>query len=163
MRLKRVALAATGLLWSVSAFAQDWRAPPGDLLSPPTHSGFAPDPYTTIVDAGGGVDAAGEIGGACVGYIGSAPDLSMHFTTDGHLPLNFSTQGFEDTVLVIRGPSGSYHCDDNSGNGRNARFRFAQPESGYYDVWVGLKTAGTRATVEVSVSELDDREASYHQ
>ena len=75
-------------------------------------SGFTPDPYRVSVQAGGSVDGA-RLPGACTGMISQAPDFELTYQA-GSLPLVFRTVSSEDTTLIINGPDGRWHCDDDS-------------------------------------------------
>ncbi|MGQ3410049.1 peptidase S1 [Brevundimonas aurantiaca] len=104
-------------------------------------SGFTPDPYRVSVQAGGSVDGA-RLPGACTGMISQAPDFELTYQA-GSLPLVFRTVSSEDTTLIINGPDGRWHCDDDSYGDGDAMVRFNRPQSGTYDVWVGTFGGGT--------------------
>ncbi|MFN3558839.1 MAG: peptidase S1 [Brevundimonas sp.] len=98
-------------------------------------AGFQPDPYSVDVVAGGSIDAS-QLGGSCVGKISTAPDFQLTYTAGG-LPLAFRTRSGEDTTLVINGPDGGWHCDDDSWGDGDAQVIFRDAQSGVYDVWIG--------------------------
>lgn len=112
-------------------------------------SGFTPDPYRVSVQAGGSVDGA-RLPGACTGMISQAPDFELTYQA-GSLPLVFRTVSSEDTTLIINGPDGRWHCDDDSYGDGDAMVRFNRPQSGTYDVWVGTFGGGTTsATLQIT-------------
>ena len=112
-------------------------------------SGFTPDPYRVSVQAGGSVDGA-RLPGACTGMISQAPDFELTYQA-GSLPLVFRTVSSEDTTLIISGPDGRWHCDDDSYGDGDAMVRFNRPQSGTYDVWVGTFGGGTTsATLQIT-------------
>lgn len=99
-------------------------------------AGFTPDPYRVELHAGGGVNGA-RLPGSCVGNISEAPDFEVTYSA-GNLPLVFRTVSFSDTTLIINGPDGRWYCDDDSFGDGDAEVRFNRPQSGTYDVWVGV-------------------------
>ena len=112
-------------------------------------SGFTPDPYRVSVQAGGSVDGA-RLPGACTGMISQAPDFELTYQA-GSLPLVFRTVSSEDTTLIINGPDGRWHCDNDSYGDGDAMVRFNRPQSGTYDVWVGTFGGGTTsATLQIT-------------
>ena len=102
-------------------------------------TGFTPDPYTVDIYAGGSIDAYSDtdLPGACVGNISDAPDFSVTYTA-GRLPLAFRTVSGSDTTLIINGPDGRWSCDDDSFGDSDPQVVFRRPQSGKYDVWVGV-------------------------
>ena len=115
-------------------------------------AGFTPDPYTVSIYGGGSIDAYDDtdLPGACVGNISDAPDFSVTYTA-GRLPLAFRTVSNADTTLIINGPDGRWYCDDDSFGDGDAQVVFRRPQSGKYDVWVGvLGSAGAQATLGIT-------------
>ncbi len=113
-------------------------------------SGFTPDPRTLRLTSGGEVDAA-TLQPGCTGFISRAPDVRIAYQA-GSLPLTFAAVG--GTVsLLINGPDGRWHCTPLSSTG--AAYRFANPRSGRYEIWVGAPRGGG-ATVQLRISEMDD-------
>lgn len=136
-------------------------APTGgvDLAGTPTfgeytlNSGFAPDPTTYAVTAGGDAMAS-TVSAACnAGYIASVPDVRVHYSA-GTFPLRFyvDTPG-TDTTLAVNAPDGTWHCIDDS-VGLHPVIDFASPASGAYDVFVGTFSQGSYPNVNLSVTEL---------
>ena len=107
-------------------------------------AGFTPDPYRVSVTAGGSIDAYQDtpLPAACVGKVADAPDFEVTYTA-GRLPLVFRTLSSQDTTLIINGPDGRWHCDDDSYGDGDAQVRFDKPRSGTYDVWIGTFGGGT--------------------
>lgn len=101
-------------------------------------AGFTPDPYRVSVTAGGSIDAYQDtpLPTECVGKVADAPDFEVTYTA-GRLPLVFRTLSSEDTTLIINGPDGRWHCDDDSYGDGDAQVRFEKPRSGTYDIWIG--------------------------
>ena len=101
-------------------------------------AGFTPDPYRVSVTAGGSIDAYQDtpLPAACVGKVADAPDFEVTYTA-GRLPLVFRTLSSQDTTLIINGPDGRWHCDDDSYGDGDAQVRFEKPRSGTYDIWIG--------------------------
>lgn len=103
-------------------------------------TGFAPDPHTVDIVAGGDIDAgAANLGEGCLGFIAAAPDFRVQYTA-GTLPLIFHVVAEADTTLVINGPDGTWYCNDDA-DGLNPGYIFDAPATGQYDVWIG--TYGT--------------------
>lgn len=132
-----LALVATLLLAS-SGSAQEiagWRdAPYAGTVS--LSAGFPDDPYVIDVTPGGA--QANPIDGyGCAGYIGMAPDVVLDYDA-GTFDLTFSATSETDISLVVRDPSGEYHCDDDGGDGFDPLLTVERPRSGEYRVWVGV-------------------------
>ncbi len=133
----------TGLNWSL----------PPNSGSVELTSGFLPDPHVVNVVAGGDRDA-GQVGDACWGYVSEAPDYDVYYDA-GSYPLTFTLNSDADTVLVIRAPDGTFHCDDDGAGYPNPQVTFETPQSGLYDVWAGRFGAeGEYADAQLAVSEL---------
>lgn len=111
--------------------------------------GFLPDPSDVELVAGGTIDAT-SVQSGCVGMIAPAPDVRLFW--DGTSSLIISVDSDDDTTLVVNGPDGSWHCDDDSGEGNNPSLQFRTSLSGQYDIWIG--TFGSDyASATLSVSE----------
>ncbi len=112
-------------------------------------SGFTPDPYSVEITAGGHIDGS-DLPGSCLGNIGDAPDFEVTYSA-GSFPLVFRTISRADTTLVINGPDGRWYCDDDSFGDLDAEVRFNRPQSGTYDIWVGVIGDNTaRATLLIT-------------
>jgi len=99
-------------------------------------AGFTPDPQTATGVSGysdaGRVDAA-TFGVQCTGFIDTTPDHTITVTSSVTLRLTVKSE--IDSVLVIRGPAGTF-CDDDSAGGLNAQIN-ALFTPGEYEVYVG--------------------------
>lgn len=147
-----LALLATGF-----AFAQSWDEEPSfgqiDL-----EAGFYPDPTEVEIVGGGSIDVSsvselGNLGGA--GYIAQAPDLNLFYDTDGTFALTIKVEGDgEDTVLVVRSPSGAWFFNDDE-NGVDPAITFGEPESGLYNIWVGSYWEDEYVDIRLLITELD--------
>jgi hypothetical protein len=132
---KTMLLAIASLMMAGPAFAQSahMTANYGEIR---LSAGFNPDPYRVEMHAGGGVNGA-HLPGSCIGSISEAPDFEVTYSA-GSLPLVFRTVSRADTTLIINGPDGRWYCDDDSFGDGDAEVRFNRPQSGTYDVWVGV-------------------------
>lgn len=121
-------------------------------------AGFAPDPHTLQIAAGGAFDAS-QLGGMCVGWVAQAPDYRVNWTAgSGQLPLIFSVASDADTTLVINAADGSWICDDDGGNeGMNPSVSIQNAPSGQYDIWVGTYSQGDLEDSTLHVSEVSSR------
>ncbi|MEO1039083.1 MAG: hypothetical protein AAFX09_06010 [Pseudomonadota bacterium] len=119
--------------------------------------GFAPQPYALRVDAGGplqaseaGVEAPAD--GWCAGMITTAPTVELDWSGQGG-PLVLDALTVEgDTTLVVNLPDGSWACDDDGGEGLNARLVLSGAPGGVYDIYVGAFGAG-QIEAELQISE----------
>lgn len=116
-------------------------------------AGFSPDPHTVYLTAGGGLDAASELGSGCVGNVADQPDYVVNYTS-GSFPLIFGVESSRDTTLVVADQNDNYWCDDDGGNsGLNPQVYLNNPRSGTYRVWVGTYSSGNAAAT-LYVTEL---------
>jgi hypothetical protein len=149
MKSRMLFLPLVLLLVGSAAMAQDWSAEPS-FGSVELESGFLPDPERVDILAGGEVDLS-EIG--YTGYVAEAPDFDVYYEGDGSTLYIYVEQAEAgaDTVLPVNDPTGSWHFSDDE-NGLMPGIRFANPESGLYDVWIG--TVGIDlAEAELAISE----------
>lgn len=118
-----------------------------DLRSP-----FKPDPIKVSIAAGGHVNARElNFHQGCTGFINpDAPHLRLRYKSSG-IALQVYVGSAADTTLIIRTPDGSWRCDDDS-LAKNPAVRFAQPQDGTYDIWVGA-FGGGRPQADVYVTE----------
>ena len=134
------------------AAAQDWSQSPTFGQTTLT-AGFAPDPYTVSITAGGNIDASSSLGGACRGMIANAPDYRLHYNA-GSLPLYIGARSNADTTIVVNAPDCSWYCNDDS-NGLNPMVSWGNPPSGQYDIWIGTYGSGSgMASATLTISEL---------
>jgi len=128
-------------------------------------TGFTPDPRTVNVTARSQVSVSNALSnanvgntgdGRCRGHTGAAPDVSVRYEAGDFFPLVVRAIASYDTTLVVNAPDGSWHCDDDSGQGVQAELVFDRPRSGRYDIWFGSFSSnrdGQRGRIEIS--ELD--------
>ena len=70
----------------------------------------------------------------CRGWVGVAPDLVVLTTVSREMEITTSSRA--DTTLIVRGPDGSFVCDDDSGERNNPRVHQLWI-AGPHQVWVG--------------------------
>ena len=139
MRIRLTALAATAaVLLAGPVLAQDVSMEPtfGTLN---LMTGYMPDPAVIPMIAGGDIDAS-SLGDTCNGYIAEAPDFRVNYEAGTSFPLNAA--------------DGSWHCNDDSGNGLNPAVSFTSPPSGQYDIWVGVYSEAATAPAGLYISEV---------
>lgn len=134
----------------------NWRANP--VYETVTLSaGFTPDPWSRQLQAGGPNSVSGLASG-CVGYINNAaPDFDLNYTA-GSLPLYIHASSDTDTTLVINDPSGRWHCNDDA-IGLNPMVSMQNPQSGNYNIWVGVHGSTTLSPATLLITEIDPRGA----
>jgi len=111
-----------------------WQNEPlyGDVV---LQEGFSPDPNQTTVLAGG-TEPNPFSGYGCVGYIASTqPDVNVTYAAGSEWDLGFYVTSDSDTALLIRGPNGTWYCNDDF-EGLDPRVTVSLPHSGTYNVWV---------------------------
>ncbi len=142
-------------------------------------SGFMPDPQAITVPAGGAMSASdlvrstrgvggarmGDAGdGHCRGRVSQAPTVRLEYASFGRLPLIITNRAEFDTTLVVRGPDGTWYCDDDSGEGLDAQLVFEGPGSGTYEIWAGVFGAShSGREVSLSFSEMRGQIAGRNQ
>ena len=152
MPFVRTLAVAVSLAAAAPIAAQDVNADP-NYGTVELAAGFAPDPHVVAVRAGGSLPASG-IRSGCRGFITAAPDVRLDYAA-GSFPLIISVAAAADTTLVINGPDGSWHCDDDSGeSGLNPSIRFNNPAAGRYEIWVGTYRAGFSQPARLHISEV---------
>lgn len=119
--------------------------------------GFVPDPYLVELMAGGDVEAESASDQFCRGFVTVAPDVELTFEPGG-LDLYISALSDRDTTLVINGPDGEWHCNDDGAGDFNPGITFENPQAGVYDIWVGTYSSGPAAEAVLAISEL-----GYHE
>jgi len=117
------------------AFAQDSSQAPvfGQVT---LSAGFDDDPLQRRFRAGRPNNAS-RLPGSCTGNVGTPPDFRVTYTA-GSAPLIFRSVSLADTTLVINGPDGRWYCDDDGFGDLDAEYRFNRPQSGVYDIWIGV-------------------------
>ena len=115
---------------------------------------FLPDPSQHRVIAGGSQNLT-RCRSNWKGWVSSSPDLQLQYRTSGKTSLSIYIESDMDTVLLVNDPSGTWHYDDDSGEGLNGKLRFPRAREGRYDIWVGLfkEGRGNLPAVRISISE----------
>lgn len=152
MRLDRAPLSAAllaAICFAAPSSAQTIDLEPSDGIYD-LPSGFAPDPLTVALVAGGPTKAAVATAGRCVGFVADAPHVRLRFPDGEGAAINLSALSHGDTTLIVNGPDGTWLCDDDGGNGVNPLLALT-PVGGQYDIWVGSYSPGpVAATLSVS-------------
>lgn len=125
---------------------------------PPVNGTFSLSPgftdHSARIDAGGSqqVNAVGGLGPNCTGYVNpNGPGVRIELT--GTLPeLVLASCANTDTTLIVRGPDGTWHCNDDA-EGTNPVVRVPRAAAGTWDVF-----AGTFGENNTTVSSLRLRE-----
>jgi hypothetical protein len=111
-----------------------------EIELPPTYgsvqlkSGFAEDPRTVKLTAGGPIKTNK---GGVLAHIAKAPDFKLFYEA-GQFPLTIHVESKADTTLLINLPDGTWVANDDQDEGNlNPLLRFAKPQSGRYDIYVG--------------------------
>ncbi len=119
---------------SVEEISTTKTQPSGAITATSLTAGFEPDPFTTVLAAGGVIEAS-SIDGFCSGTIAGSPDFVLSYTS-GDWPLRFLVTSDADTTLVVRTPTGEVLCNDDS-DGLNPAIALTSPASGQYEVFIG--------------------------
>jgi hypothetical protein len=72
--------------------------------------------------------------------VSSAPDLDLNCQAGGH-SLTITASSGSDVLRLINTPDGRWLCDDDSGDGANARITVSQPLSGNDNIRIGTYRA----------------------
>ena len=112
---------ALSLVFAAAAAAQSADLSPAQG-SAELRAGFADDPHSIGVRAGGPFDAQ-ALAGSCYGYINEAPNAVLQYQA-GDYDLFLSAASDEDTMLAVSAPDGSVICDDD---GAGEGFKAATP------------------------------------
>lgn len=128
--------------------------PSGAITSMSLTAGFTPDPFTTVLAAGGFVDAS-SIDPACWGNIASEPDFVLNYTS-GEWPLRVFVNSDADTTLLVRTPTGEVLCNDDA-DGLNPAVSQTNPTSGRYEIFIGTyDPAAGNPEATLAISEILD-------
>lgn len=124
---------------------------PSNFGSTSLNGGFT----TSVSVVSGGIIDAAVVGSNCRGFISTASDYTVNFSTfvggPGLLPLVITTNAASDTTLVVYDPNGNWFCDDDGGPGFNARVQINSPAPGPYKIWVGSYGGGNSpATLRIN-------------
>ncbi len=88
-------------------------------------------------------------GTGCNAYIETAPTVVLQLASPMFVQLQ--TLSSSDTTLIVRDAQGRFHCDDDSGGGRNANLGFGAPP-GRTGVWVGSFDSGSTTGFQLLMS-----------
>jgi hypothetical protein len=141
--MKRFAGIALGLVFSAAALfvyfqanraaAQDPNLKP-EFGSVKLKAGFLPDPYKKELIAGGPIQT--DKGGVKA-WVANKPDFQLFYMA-GKYPLTIHVESKADTTLLVNLPDGTWVAnDDQAADNLNPLLRFAKPQSGRYQIWVG--------------------------
>ncbi|MCC5854933.1 MAG: hypothetical protein JJU10_04520 [Idiomarina sp.] len=131
----------------------DWRATPV-YTTAHLSAGFIPDPWSHEIQAGGSWEVEG-LGNDCVGYINrSAPDIDLMYDAGSYMSLFVYVRAQADTTLVINAPDGRWYCNDDF-DGLNPMVTFHKPQSGMYNIWVGVYGGSSLSPATVYISEIN--------
>ncbi len=117
-------------------------------------AGFAPDPHTSELVAGGVVDAS-SLGGNCIGYVSTAPDIRLEWEgrSDG-LAIAFLAEEDGDATLIVNTPEDSWVCNDDADTTTNDPLvTLPEPSEGQYYIWVGTYEGKRRIPGELVIGE----------
>lgn len=122
---------------------------------------FMPDPLVVSVTSGGNVAAATAGIGNCSGYVTAQPDFNL--TLNGYDQfLRFYVEGRnQDTTLIVNDPMGQWHCNDDTW-GNDPGVDIVGAQAGVYNVWVGSFRAGTRASAQLNITELNYAQPGFN-
>ena len=112
--------------------------------------GFTPDPVVVSLTAGGPINTRTSGPAPACGHVANAPDFRLNWSGGSNLFIT-ATSG-ADVTLLINGPNGAWHCNDDT-SGTNPALSFHGAAAGQYDIWVGTYNAGNAPAV-LRISEL---------
>jgi len=153
-RLLSVRVGALAVLVALAGIGAAYVAAQNPSLAPTfgsvtLNSGFLPDPVVRNVVAGGTIQT--NLGGVNT-HVANAPDFRLYYTA-GKLPLTIHVESAADTTLLINLPDGTWVADDDSGGNLNPLLKFARPQSGRYDIYVGTFAKGTAPQAALHITE----------
>jgi len=146
--VRKIVVAAGAVAVACAGFFIVQYEPDPDAGSPPQHG-------TIDLDAMDGrhaqpVQARGVLQlDDCSGYVPNAPTVTLRNASRRTVQL--WTESASDTVLYVRTAGGETLCDDDSGDGFNARLELTLPE-GEHQVWVGTYAARSSANATLVVA-----------
>jgi len=114
-------------------------------------AGFLPDPYVRNVTAGGQYSLS-ACGYNAQGNVAQAPDFDLYYQAGG-FPLTIHVNSAYDTVLLVRGPNGTFYFSDDDGGGLNPSITFSNPQSGLYDIWIGTYANARGLAAQLYITE----------
>lgn len=87
------------------------------------------------------------------GWVHAAMNIQVSYRSVGSKTLTIVVDSRVDTVLVVNDPGATWHYDDDSGPGLNAKLTFRRAREGRYDIWVGTYSRGASEEAVVSIRE----------
>jgi len=101
----------------------------------------------------GGRHRADLIQDGCVGFIQkTSPDVNLKYEA-GDEPVFVYARSRADTTLVIHGPDGNWHCNDDT-MGFDPLVKLDDATEGTYRIWVGAFTdRAAAATIRIGTSD----------
>lgn len=147
------ALSALILMAGVAQACPNWRADPsfGNIR---LVAGFTPDPFVRRITAGGTYDIGRCLGTSWTGRVSAAPDIDFYWS-GGNLTLTIAAEvGSADAVLLINGPDGTWHYNDDY-RGLNPALRFSASQAGLYSIWIGTYDGSRRNPGRLVITELN--------
>lgn len=100
---------------------------------------------------------ASRVATGCHGNIPVAADLGIRLSQPRHIRITASST--QDLTLLVREPSGTIRCDDDSGGSRNPLVSAVLP-AGESRVWVGVYSRGTSAMYTLTAEAFDSADPS---
>ena len=147
--MKRLLVTTLFLFVALGMWGQNWSLDP-TYGSVDLEWDFQPDPFRRSITAGGSSNLT-QLG--YYGYVAEAPDFSLNYTA-GRYALTIKVEDTSaDTVLLVNGPNGSWHFNDDT-NGLDPAITFNSPSGGRYDIWIGTFD-GNFADSTLVITELD--------
>ncbi len=113
--------------------------------------GFTPDPHRVELTAGGPIQT--RLGGVDA-WVARAPDYRLNYTACEGVPLTIYALSSADTTLLVNLPNGTWVANDDGGGNLNPLLRFANPQSGQYDIWVGTFSRDDYPRATLHITEL---------
>ena len=136
---------------------QPGQMPPGQAPGMPLSlaPGFSPDPAILRGVAGGPIDAGQMTQSAegCLGNLPAQPSAVVNLTGAFNL-LRILVASEQDTTLVVRGPDGSYRCNDDTEPGVLNPTVGGAFAPGPYTIWVGTYDSTQPAPFVLGVTEM---------
>jgi hypothetical protein len=115
-------------------------------------AGFS-DPHEVMLNGTGGPVDVSYLGAPCVGWAPTNPSYRVDWSGNtGFLRIGVNAGNNGDTTLVVRDPSGTWHCDDDS-YGSNPAVDFSNPAAGKYNIWVGTYSQGVSFPATIYLTE----------
>ncbi|MBD2387997.1 hypothetical protein [Cylindrospermum sp. FACHB-282] len=139
----------------ISAIADAQEAPPifGDIT---INQKFSPDPLTVRGMSGGSVPGKKVAGraetatGPCTGFVDQAPDHKLQLTSKFDY-LKLQVESPEDTIIIIKGPGGTWCNDDFQGKNPGIVGEWLK---GTYQIWVGSYKKGKYFPYTLKITEV---------